>query len=96
LEAHLPCFIHSLSVCLSAAARQAELARKLHCLNWLGLALLLEVSQHSIFATPLASWLVDTLSMSTWEIISALDLIYSHWLLSMTLISQKVQVSTLS
>ena len=42
---------------------------KLHCLNWLGLALLLEISQHPIIAIPLASWLVDTIFVSIWEII---------------------------
>ena len=43
---------------------------KLHCLSWLGLALLLEISQHPDIAKPLSSWLADTLSVSTWEIIS--------------------------
>lgn len=42
---------------------------KLHCVNWLGLALLLEISQHPIIAIPLASWLADTLFVSIWEII---------------------------
>jgi len=42
---------------------------KLHCLNWLGLALLLEFSQHPIIAIPMTSWLADTLFTSTWEII---------------------------
>ena len=42
---------------------------KLHCLNWLGITLLLEISQHPIIAIPLASWLADTLFVSTWEII---------------------------
>ena len=40
-----------------------------HCLIWLGLTLLLEISQHPLIAEPLASWLADTLFISTWEII---------------------------
>ena len=36
---------------------------------WLGLALLLEISQHPIIAKPLSSWLADTLSISTWVVI---------------------------
>lgn len=42
---------------------------KLHCLNWLGLALLLEISQHPVFAKPLAAWLADTLFVSARETI---------------------------
>ena len=42
---------------------------KRHCLNWLGIALLLEISQHPFVAIPLASWLADTLFISIWEII---------------------------
>ena len=40
-----------------------------HCLIWMGLALLLEISQHPAFAEPLVSWLADTLSVSTWEVV---------------------------
>jgi hypothetical protein len=43
---------------------------KLHCLNWLGIAVLLEFSQHPVIANHLASWLAGTLSISTGEIIS--------------------------
>ena len=42
---------------------------KLHCLVWLGLALLLEISQQPVFAKPLASWLTDALVVSIWKII---------------------------
>ena len=40
-----------------------------HCLFWLGLALLLEFSQHPVIAEPLVSWLADKLFVSTWEVI---------------------------
>jgi hypothetical protein len=40
-----------------------------HCLIWLGLALLLEFSQHPVIAEPLVSWLADTLFVSAWQVI---------------------------
>jgi hypothetical protein len=42
---------------------------RIHCLIWLGLALLLEISQHPIIAEPLVPWLADTLFVSIWEVI---------------------------
>ena len=43
---------------------------KRHCLTWLGIALLLEVSQHVIVAKPMIAWLTDRLSVASWKIIS--------------------------
>ena len=40
-----------------------------HCLIWLGLALLLEISQHPVIAEPLVSWLENTLIVSSWEFV---------------------------
>ena len=40
-----------------------------HCLIWLGLALLLEISQHPVIAEPLVSWLADILSVTAWKFI---------------------------
>jgi hypothetical protein len=42
---------------------------EIHCSIWIGLALLLELTQHPVFAEPLASRLSETLSVSVWEII---------------------------
>ena len=70
LSGSAPSFFYTFAVGLivgiSASTRTSA---KLHCLNWLGLALLLEFSQHPDFAQPLTSWLADTLNVSTWEII---------------------------
>jgi hypothetical protein len=41
---------------------------RLHCLIWIGLALCLEISQASIIAGPLTSWLSTTLPSSAWEL----------------------------
>jgi hypothetical protein len=41
----------------------------LHCLVWIGLALCLEISQASIIAKPLVSWLSAILPDSTWELV---------------------------
>ena len=42
---------------------------RIHCLIWLGLALLLEISQHPVIAEPLVSWLENTLIVSSWEFV---------------------------
>ena len=65
-----PSFLYMFAIGLvvgSCAATPAS--ARTHCLIWLGLALLLEVSQHPIIAKPLSSWLADTLSISTWVVI---------------------------
>lgn len=46
---------------------------KLHCLSWIGLALLLEISQHPVIAKPLASWLADS------KFILAREIIGPYW-----------------
>jgi hypothetical protein len=41
----------------------------MHCLIWIGLALLLEITQHPVIAESIVSWLENTLDVSTWELI---------------------------
>ena len=41
----------------------------MHCLIWLGLVLLLEITQHPVIAEPLSSWLSEMLSVSAWELV---------------------------
>ncbi|MDB4584597.1 hypothetical protein N9164_15705 [Draconibacterium sp.] len=66
-----PSFFYTFAIGLIVGTfASSPASAKLHCLNWLGLAVLLEISQHPIIAKHLASWLADTLSVSTWEIIS--------------------------
>jgi hypothetical protein len=60
-------YIFAIGLVVSSCASTPASART-HCLIWLGLALLLEISQHPVIAEPLVSWLADTLFVSTWEI----------------------------
>jgi len=66
-----PSFFYTFAIGLIVGAcASSPSSAKLHCLNWLGLAMLLEISQHPMIAKHLASWLAGTLSVSTWEMIS--------------------------
>jgi hypothetical protein len=66
-----PSFFYTLAIGLIVGAcASSPISAKLHCLNWLGLAVLLEISQHPMVVKHLASRLADTLSVSTWEMIS--------------------------
>lgn len=49
-------------------------AARLHCSIWLGIALLLEISQHSMIAKPLASWLAAA------EFAPIREFIGSYWI----------------
>ena len=42
---------------------------RLHCMIWIALALCLEITQASIIATPLVTWLPATLPDAVWELI---------------------------
>ena len=65
-----PSFFYTFAVGLFIGAlAPSSTAARWHCLNWLGLALLLEISQHPFIAKPLASWLADTSFISAWGII---------------------------
>ena len=65
-----PSFLYILAIGLIVGTcASTPASARTHCLIWLGLALLLEISQHPIIAEPLASWLADTLFISAWEIV---------------------------
>ena len=66
-----PSFFYTLAIGLIVGTCAASpTSAKLHCLNWLGLAVLLEISQHPMVVKHLASWLADSSPISTWEMIS--------------------------
>lgn len=65
-----PSFLYTLAIGLIiGTCASTEASARMHCLIWIGLALLLEISQHPVIAEPLASWLAVTLNVTTWEII---------------------------
>jgi hypothetical protein len=65
-----PSFLYILAIGLIVGnCASTPASARTHCLIWLGLALLLEISQHPVIAEPLVSWLAGTLFVSTWEII---------------------------
>ena len=53
-------YIFAIGLIVGTCASTPASART-HCLIWLGLALLLELSQHPVIAEPLVEWLADTL-----------------------------------
>ncbi len=61
-------YVFAIGLILGTCA-PTPISARIHCLIWLGLALLLEISQHPVIAKPLASWLADTSFVSAWEII---------------------------
>ena len=64
-----PSLFYTLSIgLLIGVFASTSASAKLHCLIWIGLALCLEISQASIIAGPLTSWLSTTLPNSAWEL----------------------------
>ena len=61
-------YIFAIGLIVGTCASTPASART-HCLTWLGLALLLETTQHRAIAEPLVSWLSETLLVSTWEVV---------------------------
>jgi len=61
-------YIFAIGLIVGSCASTPASART-HCLIWLGLALLLEISQHPVIADPLVSWLSDSSFVSTWELV---------------------------
>ena len=59
-------FAVGLTLCLCASTRAAAL---LHCTIWLGLSLLLELSQHPVFSGPLFEWISNWSSVTRWDVI---------------------------
>jgi hypothetical protein len=65
-----PSFLYIFAIGLIVGScASTPVGARTHCLTWLGLALLLEISQHPVIADPLVSWLADTLFVSAWEVI---------------------------
>jgi hypothetical protein len=65
-----PSLFYTLSIgLLIGVFASSSASAKLHCLIWVGLALCLEISQASIIAEPLTSWLSTTLPNSAWELV---------------------------
>lgn len=54
---------------LIGACASSRLSAMVHCFIWIGLALLLELSQAPIVAKPLIEWLAGFLSASGWELV---------------------------
>ena len=64
-----PSFFYTLSIGLLIGACASTLPDgRWHCTLWIVLALLLELTQHPIVATPLSNWLATVLPESSWEI----------------------------
>ncbi|MDH3536765.1 MAG: hypothetical protein OER87_13560 [Gammaproteobacteria bacterium] len=65
-----PSFFYTLSIGLLVGACASTLSTaRLHCLSWISLALLLELSQYPALAEPLSTWLAAVLPASGWEIV---------------------------
>jgi hypothetical protein len=65
-----PSFLYTLAIgLLVGSCTSAQADSRMHCLIWIGLALLLEVTQHSVIAESITSWLADMLDVSTWELV---------------------------
>ncbi|MDH3449026.1 MAG: hypothetical protein OEO18_12870 [Gammaproteobacteria bacterium] len=64
-----PSFFYTLALGLAIGACASSISgARLHCLIWIGLALFLELSQHSIFAESFSSWLITNLVEPIWLI----------------------------
>ena len=65
-----PSFFYTLSIGLLVGAISLNLSgARIHCLIWVGIALILELAQHAIFAEKITSVLVDFLPKTVIEII---------------------------
>ena len=64
-----PSFLYTLAIGLFIGSCASASSARMHCLIWLGLVLLLEITQHPVIAEPLVSWLSETLSVSVWGIV---------------------------
>ncbi len=64
-----PSLFYTLSIgLLIGVFASTSASGRLHCLIWIGLAMCLEISQASIIAGPLTSWLSTILPNSAWEL----------------------------
>lgn len=65
-----PSFLYTLAIgMLVGSCASVQAGARMHCLIWIGLALLLEITQHPVIAESIVSWLENTLDVSTWELI---------------------------
>lgn len=70
LFGNAPSFFYSLAIALLIGACATTLTdARWHCLLWIALALLLELSQHPAIAEPLSGWLAAVLPGTSWEIV---------------------------
>ncbi len=66
----LPSFFYTLSIGLLVGAISSNLSgAKIHCLMWIGIALILELAQHAIIAEKITGILVDFLPKAATKII---------------------------
>ena len=64
-----PSFFYTLALGLViGVCASSRLSARIHCLAWIGLAMLLEISQARIFAESIAVWLSGVLADSLWAI----------------------------
>ena len=63
-----PSFFYTLALGLAiGACASSPLRARFHCLIWIGLALFLELTQHSILAEPFSIWLRTNLAEPVWS-----------------------------
>ena len=65
-----PSFFYTLALGLAiGVCASSQSSSRFHCLIWIGLALILEVSQHSIIAESVAGWTKTNFPNSIWTLI---------------------------
>jgi hypothetical protein len=70
LFGNAPSFFYTLSIgLLVGACAPALTGARLHCLSWISVAMLLELSQFPTLAKPISIWLATVLSEPGWEVV---------------------------
>ncbi len=65
-----PSLLYTLSIgLLIGTCISTQSSARLHCLLWIALALILEISQAAVFATSIVAWLAEILPDSVWELV---------------------------
>lgn len=66
----LPSLFYTLAIgLLIGCCASTPAAARLHCLLWLGIALMLELAQHRLVAAPVSDRLQGIVNESTWQVI---------------------------
>jgi hypothetical protein len=66
----LPSLLYTLAIgLLIGCCASTPGAARLHCLLWLGIALMLELAQHPLVSAPVSERLYDMVTESTWQVI---------------------------